>query len=636
MSPLSYRNIQPADICEQTTQLHNRQFDDTYHHSNAVAESRYVFHDGNELLKQWQNNSQQTNFVIGETGFGSGLNFLTTRQLWQSTCNKPGHLHFISTEQWLLTPAQLQRAYRDFPDLQSDLDCIQAIFKQRRAGFHHCQTDKDITLSLLLGDAASCFQQLNACVDAWYLDGFSPAKNPAMWSLDLMTEIARLSKPGSTFATFTAASQVRKNLQKVGFEVTKTAGFQGKRERLIGQFKHFIKPTHDKQVWAPTPQACPPSKRLTIIGGGIAGLCLAQTAKNNDFQVTLVDQQPQPFAGASGNAYAMMMPYLTAQSSPEALFYWRAFEAALNFYPEPIFNSIGVQSTEQPRKQDARLDLPDNLIQAGEQGLRYPDAGFIDTTALVRHLSESVDVWLTAKVEHIEQTSCEQWLIQDGNRQTLNQCDVLVVAAGIQSFRLLPDLASYLTALRGQTELYHLPKWPSAFDCVQLKHPYLIPIKDQNRVLLGGNYQHLNPSDWFKADEPTSQDPQLNLKNWQKNIESVSLNEAQLLSTHVGIRAHTLDHMPLCGPLVKSEQFRNDYADLHHGRHWQSYPPASVQNNLYVLSGLGSRGYTSAPLLANYLMAMILGQPLPLEQDLVKILHPNRFLYRQLKKPPED
>lgn len=636
MSPLSYRNIQPADISEQTTQLHNRQFDDIYHHSNAVAESRYVFHDGNELLKQWQNNSQQTNFVIGETGFGSGLNFLTTRQLWHSTCHKPGHLHFISTEQWLLTPAQLQRAYRDFPDLHSDLNSIQTVFKQRRAGFHHFQIDHDITLSLLLGDATSCFQQLNACVDAWYLDGFSPSKNPAMWSLDLLTEIARLSKPGSTFATFTAASQVRKNLQSVGFEVNKTPGFQGKRERLIGQFKHSNKPTHDKQLWAPTPRACPPGRRLTIIGGGIAGLCLAQTAKNNDFQVTLVDQHPQPFAGASGNAYAMMMPYLTAQSSPEALFYWRAFEAALGFYPQSVFNPIGVQSNEKFRHKDARIELPSDLIQSTENGLYYPGSGFIDTDALAQHLMAAVDTWLTAEVENIKQTSEGQWHIQDAKHQTIDCCDLLVVAAGIQIGRLLPSLKAFVSARRGQTELYHLSDWPASLDSVQLLQRYLIPIKNKQQVLIGGDYQHLNPSDWFKNCNPKAQDSQLNLKRWQKETNYAMLNKAELLNTRIGIRTNTPDHLPLCGPLVDSEQFKQDYADLHHGRHWQSYPPASVHNNLYVLSGLGSRGYTSAPLLANYLMAMIMNHPLPIEQDLVKILHPNRFLYRQLKKTPEE
>jgi Uncharacterized conserved protein len=210
VKPLSYRSIYSADVSSQQSQLVNRQFDDIYHHQDAIAESRYVFHQGNHLIQQWQSCASTAAFVIAETGFGSGLNFLTTCRMWQATDNKPKHLHFISTEQWLLTPQQLDKAYTDLPHLQADLVSIKPVFNQRRAGFHTFQITQDITLTLLLGDVTACFQQLNARVDAWFLDGFSPAKNPAMWSSELMTEMARLSKPGSTFATYTAASMVRK------------------------------------------------------------------------------------------------------------------------------------------------------------------------------------------------------------------------------------------------------------------------------------------------------------------------------------------------------------------------------------------------------------------------------------------
>jgi len=635
MRPLSYRNIHTADISEQNPQLHNQQFDDIYHHQDALAESRYVFHVGNQLLQQWQENATDTHFVIGETGFGSGLNFLTTRQLWQNTTNKPKQLHFISSEQWLLTPEQLQRAYQDFSDLQPDVARIQHVFHQRRAGFHRFQIDQDITLYLLLGDASSCLQQLNARVDAWFLDGFSPAKNPAMWSLELFTEMARLSVPGSTFATFTAASQVRKNLQKVGFEVTKTAGFQGKRERLVGQFKAAIEPVIVKKDWAPTPKISPTPERLTIIGGGIAGLCLAQVARQRGLHVTLIDQYEHALSGASGNPYALMMPYLTAQSSPEALFYWRAFEAAVQFYPDSVFNAIGVQATDKTSgSADGRTDLPNNLIQATENGFIYPGSGIIDTTSLLLYLLKAVDVYKTAQVSSIEQTTQGQWQINDASNHIIDCCDVLLVAAGIQSVRLLPEFKQWFSARRGQTELYQLADWPSEFDRAQLNNGYLLPIKQQQQVLMGGDYQHIPESDWFKPAKADPQDPQKNLNHWQKHSHNPALENATLLRTHSGIRANSLDHLPLCGPVVDGPQFKKDYADLHHGRHWQSYPAAQVRHNLYLLTGLGSRGYTSAPLLAEYLIAMILNQPLPLEHDLVKILHPNRFYYRQLKKPP--
>ncbi len=635
MNPLSYRTIIAADLCQKNSQLYNRQFTDIYHHNDAIAESQYVFHTGNHLQQQWQDNNTGNNFVIAETGFGSGLNFLTTRQLWQATAAKPKHLHFISTEQWLLTPEQLDKSYQSFPDLHQGLVNIRQVFQQRRAGFHCHTIDQDITLYLLLGDATACFRQLNACVDAWFLDGFSPAKNPAMWSLDLFTEMARLSRPGSTFATFTAASQVRKNLQAVGFEVSKTPGFQGKRERLVGRFKAATKPHIEKQPWAPTPKAMTKPKRMAIIGGGIAGLCLAQVAKQHDLQVTVFDEQPAPLSGASGNAYALVMPYLTAQSSPEALFYWRAFETAVGFYPASVFNAIGVSETTSPAlTDDARLQLPADLIQAAEHGFNYPSSGFIHTRTLADKLSTAVDTWRAAQVTHIEQNSHNQWLIHDDRQKIMDCYDVLIIAGGIKSLTLLPEFDAFMTARKGQTELYQLSPWPSALNRVQLNNGYLIPNKDRHQVLIGGDYQHLEQAHWFDAVEPKA--PSLNLNRWQKNSPCEALTSAQLISTHAGIRANSLDHLPLCGPVVDTRQFSHDYADLHHGRHWQHYPPALTKDNLYVMTGLGSRGYTTAPLLANHLMAMILDHPLPLEQDLVKIVHPNRFYYRQLKKAPED
>ncbi len=636
MKPLSYRSIYSAAVYTQNKQLINRHFDDIYHHQEALAESQEVFLEGNRLYQRWHDNPDTPGFVIAETGFGSGLNFLTCRRLWHNCQRKPAHLHFISTEQWLLTTAQFNRAYQDFSELHSDISCLAPVFKQRRAGFHRHRIDQNVTLHLLLGDTAACLQQLKAQVDAWFLDGFSPAKNPDMWSQSVCAEMARLSQPGTTVATFTAASQVRKNLQAVGFEMTKTPGFKGKRERLIGRFKAPPGAIKPKQPWAPTPRAKPRPKRITIIGGGIAGLCLAFTAKEYGLQVTLIDRADKPMSGASGNPYALMMPYLTAQPSPEALFYWRAFEAALGFYSPTVFTELAVQSTQQLPNRDARRSLPKDLIQATEQGLRYPTAGFVDTTALAEALSPSVDEWLTAEVAHIKQNRQGQWLVQDRHQNTVRCCDVLVVATGAQSMRLIPSLQAFMTVRRGQTECYHLPEWPPEFNQINLNQQYVIPVEKQQQVLIGGDYHHLNPHDGLSIDNLTSHDPQLNLNNWRQHNDSRALSRARLISSRVGLRAGTVDHLPVCGPLVDSAQFKKAYADLHHGRHWQSYQPAQVYKNLYLLTGLGARGFTSAPLLARMLMAMVMGQPLPLERDLVKIVHPNRFLYRQLKKPPNQ
>lgn len=636
MRPLSYGTVKSADICRQQTQLYNKQFQDIYHHRSAIEESHYVFHQGNQLQQQWQAQSNQGVFVIAETGFGSGLNFLTTRQLWQNCSRKPRQLHYISTEQWLLTPAQLNAFYKPWPDLHADLEILNEVFAHNRAGFHNHRIDHDITLTLLLGDATACLKQLTAQIDAWFLDGFTPAKNPDMWSEALFSQVGRLSKPGSTFATFTAASQVRRNLQSVGFEVSKSPGFKGKRERLTGQFKAPLKTDQPQQSWAPTPAATPSPKKITIIGSGIAGLCLAHSAKQNGLHVTLIDRSDKPLAGASGNPYALLMPYLTAKSSPEALFYWRAFESAVRFYPDSVFSSIGVnETTNKSPSDDQRLQLPNHLIQHSDQGFYYPGSGYIDTAKLTEQLSAAIDTRLTAEAAGIEQTAQGSWSIINNQHVAIHHCDLLVVAAGIRSLQLLPDLTPFTQARRGQTELYQLSIWPEHLKQIQLNHGYLIPLQDQQQILVGGDHQHVPKKDWFRDCVPDPDKLQLNLNTLKSEQLCTTISRTQHLTTRSGIRCHTLDHLPLCGPLVDEAQFTQDYADLHHGRHWQHYPAAKTRQNLYVLTGLGSRGYTSAPLLAEHLIAMIMNRPLPLEYELTERLHPNRFLYRRLKKPPD-
>ena len=149
----------------------------------------------------------------------------------------------------------------------------------------------------------------------------------------------------------------------------------------------------------------------------------------------------------------------------------------------------------------------------------------------------------------------------------------------------------------------------------------------------GHAFDHVPEGDQYLSLPNAPDHLNRNLSHWQHHPDFDLLSHPASVRNHTAIRATTPDHLPLCGPLIDHRRFATDYADLHHGRHWQVYPPAQHLPGLYTLSGLGSRGYTSAPFLADYLTAMITGQPLPLEADLCKIIHPNRFNFRQLKKP---
>ena len=173
--------------------------------------------------------------MIGETGFGTGLNFLLTWELWRRTAPPNGQLQYLVIERYPLTPADLARAHRAWPALTGLAHLLQHHWPPAEPGYHVLPLEAGrVRLFLLLGDVQSLLEQMQAQVHAWYLDGFAPARNPAMWSTAVLQQVARLTVPGGTFATFTAAGAVRRRLAAVGFAVEKVPGFSPKRESLRG------------------------------------------------------------------------------------------------------------------------------------------------------------------------------------------------------------------------------------------------------------------------------------------------------------------------------------------------------------------------------------------------------------------
>ena len=218
-------------------------FDDVYFSTdNGLAETEYVFLQGNDLTTRWKN-LKGKKFTIAETGFGTGLNFLCAAKLWLTTAPQGSILHYISTEKYPLSLQDLTAALRLWPALNTLSTPLLSGYEKL---LNHSEIlmfiDNRIQLSLLIGDATACFSTLKSAeIDAWFLDGFSPVKNPEMWQPTLFAQMVRLSNQEATFATFTSASAVRRDLVEAGFDVKKRTGFGKKREMLIGKLvsKYF-------------------------------------------------------------------------------------------------------------------------------------------------------------------------------------------------------------------------------------------------------------------------------------------------------------------------------------------------------------------------------------------------------------
>lgn len=214
--------------------IRSEQFDDVYFSADdGFAETHHVFIEGNGLPGAWQG---QERFVVCETGFGTGLNFLCAWKLFEETAKAEQKLDFISFEKYPLTPDRIMEALSVWSDLLGEqVDEMLSQYPILVPGFHRIALSDRVTLTLIFDDVNESMMRLDASVDCWFLDGFRPATNPEMWTETVFQEMTRLSKSGTSFATFTSAGAVRRGLEGAGFTVRKVPGFGRKREMLVGE-----------------------------------------------------------------------------------------------------------------------------------------------------------------------------------------------------------------------------------------------------------------------------------------------------------------------------------------------------------------------------------------------------------------
>jgi tRNA 5-methylaminomethyl-2-thiouridine biosynthesis bifunctional protein len=226
-----------ANIEWRDGQPYANEFQDIYFSTdNGLLETDYVFLQGNDLETRWLDADLQS-FNIAETGFGTGLNFLCTAKYWLEAAPQHAKLYFISVEKYPLNMQDITTALNLWPQLNTVSEPFLAQYESLISGTLSISLyNNRVQLSLLIGDATECFGQINDNIDAWFLDGFAPAKNPDMWQAELFQQMARISKPSTTFATFTSAGDVRRGLINAGFGVSKRTGFGMKREMLTGRF----------------------------------------------------------------------------------------------------------------------------------------------------------------------------------------------------------------------------------------------------------------------------------------------------------------------------------------------------------------------------------------------------------------
>ncbi len=598
---------------------------------DGLAETCTVFLKGCHLPGAWQD---KANFTIAELGFGTGLNFLQTWDLWRKTRPDGACLHFISIEGAPFNADDLGRAHGAFAPLQELARKLRQAWPDTIKGVHRLFFDEDgLTLTLYFMDVGEALPQMEMVADSWFLDGFAPSRNAAMWSEEVFSHLARLSRPGTRAATFSVAGAVRRGLQGAGFAITKEPGHGRKRERLEAIFEGTPPPPL-RRASRPHAPGHPAAKSVLVIGGGIAGACTAHGFLRRGLTVTMICKAG-PGDEASGNPAALVSPRLDLEDTPQARFFRTAFHHATKTYQslgDQIWTPCGLirrpahpSDVQKFSRLVAACALPETALYAEKDGpgMSLPGAGMVLPKPAIAALSDGAQV-IEAQIGSVDQKH-GRWTARDQNGQTIASADIAILALGSG----ILDPVSWLSFqyLKGQVSqgMLDAPYGGPAL----LAESYALGL-DNKSLVFGATFDEIEHSDGTL--HPTAKDQERNLA--ALNTLSPALYshlEKDHITSRVSVRATTPDQMPYAGPLIDVDDFLQRFGAYRHGFLDPKVGKAQMLENLFVLMGLGSRGFALAPILGEAIAAEALGEPSPLERLAVQAMHPARVLERALK-----
>lgn len=647
---------------EQGTPV-SRTFGDVYFsNENGLEETRHVFLGGNGLPERFTQHSREL-FIAAETGFGTGLNFLALWQRFERFCAdepqaKLQRLHFISCEKYPLSVGDLASAQQSWPELAEYARALREQWPTALPGCHRLLlAGGRVTLDLWFGDINQLIptfdHSLHQQVDAWFLDGFAPSKNPDMWTPELFACMARMARPGGTLATFTSAGFVRRGLQEAGFTVGKRKGFGPKREMLSGVLENAVE-AKDPAPWYHRPAA--EGEDIALIGGGIASALLALALLRRGKKVTLYSADSEPAQGASGNRQGALYPLLNHHDPALARFFPAAFTFARRVYDRlPVafdHEWCGVTQLGWDEKSADKIakmltmQLPEEIARAVTQqeaealcgvetgcgGITYPAGGWLSPAQLTPALlalaqQQGLSVHWQHALTALAQVE-EGWRLDFADRTAQTHRNV-VLATGhaLTAFSQSEKLPAY--AVGGQVS--HIPTTPALGQLKQVLcyDGYLTPVNPDNQHhCIGASYHRADSSTTYREEDQQENRERLIRclpdAGWPQEVD-VSAGSARC-----GVRCATRDHLPMIGPLPDYQQTLEQYAELAQNK--ATAQPAPVYRGLFVLGALGSRGLCSGPLAAEVLAAELCGEPVPLDSQTLAATHPNRYWVRKLLK----
>ncbi|TBU87621.1 bifunctional tRNA (5-methylaminomethyl-2-thiouridine)(34)-methyltransferase MnmD/FAD-dependent 5-carboxymethylaminomethyl-2-thiouridine(34) oxidoreductase MnmC [Stutzerimonas kirkiae] len=643
--------LQHADLdWDENGQPQSRQYGDVYFSRlSGQEETRHVFLAQNHLAERFSALLPGQRLAIGETGFGTGLNFLCAWQLFEEQAPAGARLHFISVEKHPLTPQDMARALALWPTLSPFAKPLLEQYSAVHPGFQHFILGHGrVTLTLLIGDVLDSLPQLDARIDAWFLDGFSPAKNPQMWQPELFRQLARLSSQGATLGTFTSAGFVRRGLIEAGFSMQRVAGFGHKREILQGCFDGIQNTSY--KPWYARPEHKQAERHAIVIGAGLAGCSTAFSLARRGWRVTLIERHEEIAQEASGNPQGVLYLKLSAHGTALS----RLVVSGFGYTRRLLHNlrrgedwqdcgvlQLGFDAKESARQQELARHFPASLLQLidqetaerrcgmrlGSGGLFFPEAGWVHPPALCQWLAgyPGIEQLMHHQALQLQRLDGEWQVLEHG--AIIAQAPLVVLAGAADCAHFSQTDWLPLKRIRGQITRLPANAASSELQCVVCAEGYVAPGRSGEHTLGASfNFQRHD-------SEPSQEEHASNLAMLEEisgDLHRRLTPSLDGLEGRASLRCTSPDYMPLVGPLANAEAFAHVYANLaRNARHTPEHP-CPWHQGLYINTAHGSRGLISAPLSGELLAAWIDDEPLPLPRDIAEACHPNRYLLRSL------
>jgi len=636
---------------------HAPAFGDRYHaRAGALAQAEHVFLKGNGLPQRW---NRRPRFVVLETGFGLGLNFLATWRAWQRDAARCDRLHYVAVEKHPPSREDLARMHAAVlgapgtaaahPGVAELATRLRAAWPPLTGDLHRLAFEEGrVELLLALGDASAWLRRLQLQADAIYLDGFAPERNAEMWSDAVFSALPALSAPEATAATWSVARSVRDGLAGHGFVVERAPGFAAKREMTVARFA----PRHRPAPHARRQSALPAARDAIVIGAGLAGTAAARALAQQGLAVTVLEGGAAAATGASGNVAGLVRGLMSRDDGAHARWHrCAALEAQRQIAPAISAGRVpgrldGVlhlaDDVAEMRRRIASAAWPADYVQAldadataAASGVKtsgaawcFPGGGWVDPAALVRHAlgASGAELRTSCRVARLQKRGA-RWIACDDHGHPWAEADLVVLANADEAARLAPASGPSpgpagdwrITRSRGQVTRLPAnlvgagaPRLPLA------RNGYVIPMPDGS--LLCGATQAMDD------DEPA-----LREADHAHNLAVLARLTGKVLSPavfgaltgRVAWRCHTDDRLPLVGAVPASaDTLAAGASRLAQPRHVPREP------GLFALTALGSRGITSAALGAHVLAAWICGAPLPVDTDLLDAVDAARYRAR--------